>query len=436
MNLSVLKPRYDRNILLLNSSGHGSKIRKSDRSCPLDTSVVIMVAASLKENNSEPTMIKHFSVLYVGQIDLENVGANGTPANERIYSNDRLIQGFETAELAAKLMDDLGFYALWMAEHHFQREGYEVIPNLILLGTHLAGLTKQLKFGCGFNVVPMWHPLRLAEDYATADILTGGRIIFGVGRGYHSREVETFGSPVIDNDANRELFEEQMEVITKAFTEESFSHNGKHYTIPPEVPYRGYDLKEITLVPRPVNQPVEIWQPIVSGRTVDYIAKRGIKGMIDLTGESLVEEMFAIYRDAAATVGRDLAPGEDLALGTGFYLAANQAEAIEKLRPYHDERYKWFAPFGFVRYADEEGRPWGTPGAPAREPHIEDGVDQKAWICGSPEDFVSFLKDIETKYPGLEHFVLHWAEGMPRDEFFDQLRIFAQEVMPHFGSDR
>ena len=159
-------------------------------------------------------MIKHFSVLYVGQIDLENVGANGTPANERIYSNDRLIQGFETAELAAKLMDDLGFYALWMAEHHFQREGYEVIPNLILLGTHLAGLTKQLKFGCGFNVVPMWHPLRLAEDYATADILTGGRIIFGVGRGYHSREVETFGSPVIDNDANRELFEEQMEVLS------------------------------------------------------------------------------------------------------------------------------------------------------------------------------------------------------------------------------
>ena len=131
-----------------------------------------------------------------------------------------------------------------------------------------AHLTKNLKFGCGFNVNPMWHPLRLAEDFAVADILTGGRLIFGVGRGYHSREVETFGAPVIDNEANKELFEEQMEIILKAFNEDSFSHKGKHYTIPADVPYRGYQLKDVTLVPRPVNLPVEIWQPIASGRTL------------------------------------------------------------------------------------------------------------------------------------------------------------------------
>lgn len=162
------------------------------------------------------------------------------------------------AEELAVLMDDLGYYALWGAEHHFQHEGYECLPNLILLGTHLAARTKRLKFGCGFNILPMWHPLRLAEDYATADVLTGGRIIFGIGRGYHSREVETFGAPMLDNAANKEYFEEQMEVIFKAFNEESFSHKGKYFTLPPEVPYRGYDLKEITLVPRPVNRPVEI----------------------------------------------------------------------------------------------------------------------------------------------------------------------------------
>ena len=70
-------------------------------------------------------------------------------------------------------MDELGFYCMWTAEHHFQREGYECLPNMTLLGVHLAGLTKQLKFGAAFNIVPMWHPLRLAEDYAMADILTG-----------------------------------------------------------------------------------------------------------------------------------------------------------------------------------------------------------------------------------------------------------------------
>ena len=378
-------------------------------------------------------MISKFSVLYVGKIDLEDVGSDGAPADRRRYPSERLAESLETAGQAAELMDELGFYALWMAEHHFQHEGYECIPNIVLLGTHLASRTEKLKFGCAFNIVPMWHPIRLAEDYAMADHLTDGRIIFGVGRGYHSREVESLGSPVIDNDANRELFEEQMEIIFKAFNEESFSHKGKHYSVPAQVEYRGYDLEEVTLVPRPKHLPVEMWQPIVSGRTIDFIARNGIRGVVALTGETLVEQIFEQYRDANAKYGKNLALGENLALGVGFYLDDTQKEAMERLRPYHDERYKWFAPFGFVRYADEQGRTWGTPGAPARTPYIEDGVQQKAWFCGPTEDFVVFLKELEEKYPGLEHIILHWAEGMPRAEFMEQLRLFASEVMPAFA---
>ena len=377
-------------------------------------------------------MIKNFSVFYVGNIDLEDVGLDGIPANDRRYKNERLTQSMETAEKAAILMDELGYHALWMAEHHFQREGYECIPNVIMMGTHLAAKTERLKFGCGFNIVPMWHPLRLAEDYAMADVLTGGRMIFGVGRGYHSREVETFGSPVIDNDLNRELFEEQIEVILKAFNSESFSHHGKNYNIPPDVPYRGYDLEEITLVPRPLNLPVETWQPVVSGSSIDFTVKNGFNGVVALTGEKLVDQAFHRFRDACERNGRGNVLGSGLALGIGFYIADNENDAMERLRPFHDERFKWFAPFGFVRYADEEGRVWGTPGAPARTPRIEDGVQQKAWICGPPSHQIEFLKEVEEKYPGLENIMLHWPEGMPRDEYLSQLRIFAEEVMPAF----
>ena len=377
-------------------------------------------------------MIKNFSVFYVGNIDLEDVGLDGIPANDRRYKNERLTQSMETAEKAAVLMDELGYHALWMAEHHFQREGYECIPNVIMMGTHLAAKTERLKFGCGFNIVPMWHPLRLAEDYAMADVLTGGRMIFGVGRGYHSREVETFGSPVIDNDLNRELFEEQIEVILKAFNSESFSHHGKNYTIPASVPYRGYDLEEITLVPRPLNLPVETWQPVVSGSSIDFTVKNGFNGVVALTGEKLVDQAFHRFRDACERNGRSNVLGSGLALGIGFYIADNENDAMERLRPFHDERFKWFAPFGFVRYADEEGRVWGTPGAPARTPRIEDGVEQKAWICGPPSHQIEFLREIEEKYPGLENIILHWPEGMPRDEYLSQLRIFAEEVMPAF----
>src|SRR5436309_1482454 len=187
-----------------------------------------------------PQMITKFDSLFAGHVDMDNVGYGGIPVNERRQPDEQLTTVFDKAESMAKLMDQLGYSTFWMAEHHFQREGYECIPNVLMAALHLAHVTKNIKLGCGFNITPMWHPLRLAEDYATADILTKGRVIFGVGRGYHTREVETFGSPLLDQDANRELFEEQVDVILKACNSESFSHQGTHCAVPPAVPYRGY----------------------------------------------------------------------------------------------------------------------------------------------------------------------------------------------------
>src|SRR4030081_659632 len=161
-------------------------------------------------------MISKFVTVYPGHIDLPDMGQDATPANERRFSNEQLASVFEKTEAVAKKMDALGFDTLWLAEHHFQHEGYECLPNILMLAVHLAHVTKRLRIGCGFNIAPMWHPLRLAEDFATADILTKGRTVFGVGRGYHSREVETFGNPIIDQEANRELFEEQVEIVFKA----------------------------------------------------------------------------------------------------------------------------------------------------------------------------------------------------------------------------
>ena len=93
-------------------------------------------------------MIKNFHVLYVGQIELDNIGLAGTPANDRRYSDERLREAFGTARDVAQHMDRLGYDGLWTAEHHFQREGYECLPNLIPLGLWLATQTERLKFGC------------------------------------------------------------------------------------------------------------------------------------------------------------------------------------------------------------------------------------------------------------------------------------------------
>jgi alkanesulfonate monooxygenase SsuD/methylene tetrahydromethanopterin reductase-like flavin-dependent oxidoreductase (luciferase family) len=289
-----------------------------------------------------------------------------------------------------------------------------------------------VKFGCAFNVTPAWHPIRLAEDYAMADYLTGGRIVMGVGRGYQTREIETLGGPLLDTEANAALFREQMEVMFKAFDQDSFSHHGRFYTIPAQVPFRGYQPTEVTLVPRPVHRPVEIWQAIASGKSIPFMVQHGIKGMVTMNGDQITRQIFGLWRDEAAKAGRNLAPGEDLAWGGGLYLADTLDEAVERVRPYHDERFKWFAPFGFVRYADEEGRPWGTPGAPAGVPTIEEGLKQKAWLVGTSDSVIGRLRELEDEYPGLEDVVLHWPEGMGASEWKGQLRRFATQVMPAF----
>ena len=377
-------------------------------------------------------MINKFHVLYVGQIELDNVGLNGTPANERRYSDERLREAFFTARDVAQTMDKLGFDVLWTAEHHFQREGYEVFPNLIQLGLWLATQTKRLKFGCGFNVLPMWHPIRLAEDYAMADAVTDGRIVMGVGRGYHTREVESFGAPLLDANKNRELFEEQLELLLKCFNEDAFHHKGKFYEAPPPVEYRGYTVKEITVVPRPKNLPVEIWMPIASGKTIEMMARHGLKAMVTLNGEKILDDAIRAYHGACVKHGHNKTLGQDVIWGAGLYLADSEVEAMRRVEPAHDERYKWFAPFGFVRYADEHGRAWGTPGAPAKIPSLAEGMAQKAWFCGPPKHVIEGIKSIEAKYPGLEHFMIHWAEGIGPKEFKEQLRWFAKDVMPAF----
>jgi alkanesulfonate monooxygenase SsuD/methylene tetrahydromethanopterin reductase-like flavin-dependent oxidoreductase (luciferase family) len=384
-------------------------------------------------------MITQFSTLYIGHIDLENTGFSGTPVEDRRYPNERLIEVFDTTVELARTMDELGYDALWLAEHHFQSEGYECIPNIPMLAVHVAHQTKRIKIGCGFNVVPTWHPLRLAEDYATADVMTKGRIIFGVGRGYHTREVESFGNPMLDGDANRELFEEQVEVMLKAFNQESFSHSGKHYTIPPDVPYRGHPLKEITLVPRPIRLPVEIWQPIVSGgaRGLDFMARHGIKGVISATAEQLVDRWAREYQEAARRHGRELRLGEALILGYRMSIDDTVELAIRRARPYFEEHAKMMAPLGMLRYSEEH-----VQAVAARQPQsptaasLENGVQNRSWLCGPAEEFITYLKEIERKYPGLEHVMVSCPLGTPRERMKEQLTRFAKEVMPAFKNRR
>jgi alkanesulfonate monooxygenase SsuD/methylene tetrahydromethanopterin reductase-like flavin-dependent oxidoreductase (luciferase family) len=386
-------------------------------------------------------MINKFGSLFAGHVDLENIGWTGTPVNDRWLSDEHLASVFDKTEAIVMKMEEHGYDTFWAAEHHFQREGYECIPNLLLLFVHLAHITKNLKFGCGFNINPMWHPLRLAEDFATADHLTKGRVVFGVGRGYHSREVETFGNPstAIDNDANRQLFEEQTELLMKAFNQRSFSHHGEYYDIPPHVPYRGYELEEITLVPRPRTLPVETWQPIVSAsqRAMDFMVKHGMKGIIGggAAAGGTTDRVMEQWRDTLAASGRETELGTDLAIGYTIHIAETPEKAIEEARGYFEENMKMFAPLGFVRgLTSQQMSDLADPAkAPfAGLPTLEQSVEAGSWLVGPPERIIEQLKDVQERFPGLESVNVGSVIGTPQDVIVEQLDIFGREIMPEF----
>jgi alkanesulfonate monooxygenase SsuD/methylene tetrahydromethanopterin reductase-like flavin-dependent oxidoreductase (luciferase family) len=395
------------------------------------------------DGRSNTDMITRFGSLFAGHVDLEGHGFEATPVNDRWLPDEQLVSVFDKATAIAQLMDRTGYDVLWLAEHHFQREGYEVIPNILMLAVHLAHLTEHIKFGCGFNIAPMWHPLRLAEDYATADYLTGGRVRFGVGRGYHTREVETFGAPMRDPDANRELFEEQVEIIFKAFNERSFAHHSKHYDLPPRVPYRGYELEEISLVPRPVRRPVECWQPIVSAspRGLDFMARHGMHGVIGggAAGGGAASKTVLAWQEALARNGRVTEPGGDLVIGIMFHIADTEQQAIREAKPYFEEWMKMFAPLGFVPgLSDQQIQALADP-ALARQtalPTLEEAVAAGAWMVGPPARIAERLQELEAHYPGLEEIHVGQVVGTDQQVILDQLEWFARDVMPVFKATR
>ena len=216
------------------------------------------------------------------------------------------------------------------------------------------------------------------------------------------------GGPIIDQQANRELFEEQAEIIFKAFNQQSFSHHGKNYQIPPPVPYRGYDLEEVTLVPRPLNRPVECWQPIQGGsqRALDFMAKWGIKGIIGggVAEGGAMNPVMEAYREAVIRTGRDVELGEDLAVGFSLLMAPTKEQAIKEGTKYYEENMKMFGPLRLTRSLSEEQitnmadrRLAPTAGLPTMQEAVESG----AYLCGPADQIIEQLKGIEEKYPGL-----------------------------------
>ena len=361
-----------------------------------------------------------------------------TPTSRR-YDNDAVIECYRNLVEWARTADSLGFDTMWLTEHHFQYEGYEVLPNLILFGQHLASQTKNLRLGQMFNVVPQWNPLRLAEDFAIADIITGGRMEFGVGRGTVPREAWPLGTVVAsgDNDMsaehdkiNRQIFEESLEIIKRAWTNERFSFKGEHFTLPAEdIPDRGSNVDDLTLIPRP-QRSIEIFQPVTSPETIEYVPRAGHKAVYWLqNADSQLDKWnrFAKIRD---DMGKPVAPGDDRCLVLNVHVGKTREAAMKKGKPGHDEFCRFLAPYGrFSSYRNPDGSKVAFDHCPS----VQESIDQKIQAIGSVDDVVDtigFWRDLLD----LKHLIIFFDfPGLTRQEMKDQLHMVAEEVMPKLG---
>ena len=132
---------------------------------------------------------------------------------------------FARATEMAQTADRLGFDSIWCAEHHFSTYGYLSRP--LMFAIHLAAQTERIRVGSAVVVLPLHHPLIVAEEIATADLLSGGRLDVGLGRGYQRYEFERLGQTL---DQSRERFDESVDILLKAFAGDPFSHEGKYYS--------------------------------------------------------------------------------------------------------------------------------------------------------------------------------------------------------------
>ena len=338
----------------------------------------------------------------------------------------------------------LGYDAFWLTEHHFQHEGYEVVPNGILLGAFLAARTRRIGIGTMFNVVAQWHPLRLAEDFATLHNLSGGRGILGVGRGTVPREIlplsmgrASVGSSDNPDQAaadalNREITEEGLELLLAALRQERFCHRGRHFQAPPAgIPDRGGEVSELTLLPPP-RYPFEVWQPTTSPPTLAAVARRGTGAVFWLQHDELLRrnwETYAEVREQAS--GLPLPPGAGRMLVVNVCLADSHEEAVARARPGHDEFWKFLGPYGWGR---GYRLPNGGPAPAGWIPTLADSMAQHTWLVGTADEVAGQLAVLRDDLDLQDLTIFPSMPGESYDVSQEQLQRFAEDVRPRVES--
>jgi alkanesulfonate monooxygenase SsuD/methylene tetrahydromethanopterin reductase-like flavin-dependent oxidoreductase (luciferase family) len=216
-----------------------------------------------------------------------------------------------------EIMDQTGYDAVWLAEHHFS--SFSVCPSVHMVGTLAAARTTRLRIGTGVSLAPFYHPLRLAEEVALLDVLSGGRVNWGAGRGFARVEFENFGVPPEESTSR---FRETVEIVLRAWTEDALHFLGKHFR---------FDGVEV--LPKPTQRPhPPVWMAATSETAIEWAAGRGFSILMDPhAAHRDIGRKRRLYTERLQAAGFSIA-GRDLPVARLLALGATAEKAHEVAR--------------------------------------------------------------------------------------------------------
>ncbi|UKD57710.1 LLM class flavin-dependent oxidoreductase [Amycolatopsis sp. FU40] len=340
------------------------------------------------------------------------------------------------------LADELGFDGMWLGEHHFDAEGTDQLPNPVLLCADLAARTQQIRLGMAAVSLPLWHPIRLAEDLAMLDHFSGGRVDVAFSRGILAGEIVNL-NPDADraNEAqSRAIFDEHLAMVRAAWTQDPFSWQSERYQIPrpkmkwPAKAYESYHdsagyLAGLAVLPQPVQSPTPPLYAVSQGlEGFRSAARQGLGIITSHSTPRRAQKLGAAYAEVAAQHGGppSYMPGPCV-LVRDTCVAATDAEAREMMEEQVAVRFELIKRVrGLGEWLEEDEDP-SDPAFESMKP-FDLMMDRDYLLVGSPDTVAERMIRMHRDY-GIEHWSL--ALGRVSDEQLETtLRLLADEVLP------
>lgn len=315
----------------------------------------------------------------------------------------------------AVLAEELGFDSVWLAEHHFSNYGY--IPNPLMMAIKVAQVTRRVRIGTAVLVLPFWNPLRVAEDIAMADQLTDGRLDVGVARGYQPYEYARFG---VSMEEARGRTDETLEVLLRALTQDGFEYQGRYHSIP-----------ETTIFPKPLQQPrPPIWLAAHTRESFDIAARLGLKAITTNSGRpiAVLEEGWQAYLDAREAHAVD-GPIE-FAVQQQLIVTPTDEEARARME---HVRYAFRQVANLRGGTEQVVNGFSHPAPVEGEPSLDEFFELRT-LSGSPATVRSKIARYREVCALSALNCTFQLGNMEPEDVTRSMRLFADEVMPHFRS--